>query len=214
MYKVNCIGDICPVPVIKTKKALADGNLNELEILVDNEIAVQNISKLLNSLGCSYSAGKENEHFLISVSESNQGVDWDGSSSSDNGTPHHFTPELTPANPSKTEPLELVIISSEFMGTGDNTLGKLLMKGFIFALTQLESLPTSVIFYNSGVYHTLKNSGCISDLQSLHNHGVKILVCGTCLNHFSVLSELAVGEVTNMYEIVSLMQKATGIIRP
>jgi selenium metabolism protein YedF len=202
MYRINCIGDICPVPVIKAKRALADiSDFNGLEILVDNEIAVQNISKFLNALEHSFSVGKEREFFLISVSGAGEG--------STNPTSIPIE-EPTGSRPSS----EIVVISSQFMGTGDDNLGKLLMKGFIFALTQLESLPTSVIFYNSGVYHALKNSECLNDLHYLHNQGVKILVCGTCLNHFNVLDSLAVGEVTNMYEIVNLMQQASGIIRP
>jgi len=193
MYKVNCIGDICPVPVIKVKKALADiSDPSGLEILVDNEIAVQNISKFLNSLGHSFTSEKDRDFFLIKINESTSL--WE-----------------VPEHPQSSD---IVVISSQFMGTGDDELGKLLIKGFIFALTQLDALPTSIIFYNGGIHHVLKNSESINDLQYLQNHGAKILVCGTCLNHFDALGDLAVGDITNMYEIVTLMQQADNIIRP
>ena len=202
------MGDICPVPVIKTKKALAEMNaagsaFEGLEITVDNEIAVQNISKMLNSLGCSFSTSKlETGHFLISIG----GVDNvpDQTGNDDNGT----------GSPGNNSSEKIVVISSKFMGYGDDVLGKILIKGFIFALTQLEVLPKTIIFYNSGVRHVLQNSETIKDLQYLHLQGVKILVCGTCLNHFNALADLAIGEVTDMYNIVNLMQQAACIIRP
>ena len=44
MITVNAMGDNCPIPVIKTKKAMAALTGPEtIEVLVDNEIAVQNI---------------------------------------------------------------------------------------------------------------------------------------------------------------------------
>ena len=204
--RLNCVGDICPVPVIKTKKAFAEINTDDaafegIEILIDNEIAVQNISKLLNSMGCSFSTLKEETgHFLVSVSEFS-GV---------------AAPSLNQDRPQQGAGNKsgIAVISSEFMGSGDDILGKILIKGFIFALTQLETLPMAVIFYNGGVHHTLKNSACIKDLQYLQEQRVQILVCGTCLNHFNALSNLAVGEVTDMYNIVNLMQQAACIIKP
>jgi len=189
--RLNCVGDICPVPVIKTKKAMLSSQGAKLEVLVDNEIAVQNISKYLKSVGCTFSASQENGNFLISI----------------NGNA---------ADAPQTEPAlsGLVVIPSEFMGTGDDTLGKLLIKGFIFALSQLETLPEAIVFYNGGVRHVLKDSAGLNDLQNMQASGVKILACGTCLNHFGVLDQLAVGEVTDMYNIVNLMQRAVYVIRP
>jgi len=200
--RLNCVGDICPVPVIKTKKALVGADTLQfqgLEILVDNEIAVQNISKFLNSTGCSFSTAKEGEHFLLVISG------MDGSVPSAN-TVGNNQPSISGNT--------VVIISSEFMGAGDDALGKILIKGFIFALTQLETLPQAVIFYNSGVRLALKTSESVKDLQYLYEQGVNVLACGTCLNHFNALSDLAVGEVTDMYNIVNLTQQAGRIIRP
>jgi len=206
MYKLDCVGDICPVPVIKTKKALAEGNAAGLEIVVDNEIAVQNISKMLNAQGCSFSvisvATDKGTHFFVRVE------------GSDGGRPQTAPANtVAPVGANCARP-PIAVISSETMGTGDDTLGKILIKGFIFALTQLETLPDAVIFYNGGVRHTLSTSESLVDLQYLQAQGVEILVCGTCLNHFGVLEQLAVGEATNMYEIVNRMQAATCIMRP
>jgi len=200
--RLNCVGDICPVPVIKTKKALAGAEASQfqgLEVLVDNEIAVQNISKFLNSIGCSFSTAKDGEHFLLIISEIDSSV-----------PSANIVVNSQPPISGNT----VVVISSEFMGAGDDALGKILIKGFIFALTQLEALPQAVIFYNSGVRLALKTSESVKDLLYLHEQGVNVLSCGTCLNHFNALSDLAVGEVTDMYNIVNLTQQAGRIIRP
>ena len=206
MTIINCVGDICPVPVIKTKKAIAEIDISQgLEVVVDNEIAVQNISKFLNSMGCKYSTSEDGGNFVITISHAApQEIKASGllrSARNDGGENNNDSGAI-------------VVISSQLMGSGDDALGKLLMKGFIFAVSQLETLPAAIIFYNSGIYHALKNADSVKDLQAMHEQGVKILSCGTCLKHYNVLDDLAVGEVTDMYNIVNLMQQATNILRP
>jgi len=210
------VGDICPVPVIKTKKAIAEADLSQgLMVIVDNEIAVQNISKFLDSVGCEYAAGKDGGNFSICIAESagnsrhsgldpeSPGVEIAGQARNDNSGARNDSGSSA-----------VVVISSQFMGSGDDALGKLLMKGFIFAVSQLETLPAAIIFYNGGVHHVLQSSDSVKDLQAMSEQSVKILSCGTCLNHYKVLDELAVGEVTDMYNIVNVMQSASSIIRP
>ena len=52
MITVNAMGDNCPIPVIKTKKAMdALTGPETIEVLVDNEIAVQNVTKMATSAG-------------------------------------------------------------------------------------------------------------------------------------------------------------------
>ena len=205
MTKLNCIGDICPVPVIKTKKALAEPTVLSLEVVVDNDIAVQNISKMLNAQGLSYSqAAVAGGHFSIRIHKNGTQAMPDTIVKNQD---HTQLPE-----PSKTG--TTVVVSSQFMGSGDDVLGAILIKGFFFALTQLETLPNAIIFYNGGVHHALKNAPALQDLQQLQQENVKILVCGTCLNHYNVLADLAVGEVSNMYEIATCLAESGNIVRP
>ena len=59
MIKIDARGDACPLPVVKAKKAIAELNgAGEVEILVDNEIAVQNLTKMAQQKGLVYSAEK------------------------------------------------------------------------------------------------------------------------------------------------------------
>ncbi|MFU0824791.1 sulfurtransferase-like selenium metabolism protein YedF [Clostridium sp.] len=108
----------------------------------------------------------------------------------------------------------LMVISSDKMGEGDEEIGKVLIKNFIYALTEAESIPSTIIFYNGGAKLVAKDSPIIEDLKKLEELGVEILTCGTCLNYYNLTEELAVGKVTNMYTIVEKMNTFQKIIKP
>ena len=108
----------------------------------------------------------------------------------------------------------VVVIASATMGEGDPELGRLLMKGYIYALTQLDTLPKTLLFYNGGAALTCERSASLEDLKSLEAQGVQILTCGTCLNHYGLTDSLKVGEVTNMYVIAETMAGAAKIVKP
>lgn len=108
----------------------------------------------------------------------------------------------------------VVVLSSNLMGQGDGTLGKLLMKGFVYALTEQDSLPETILLYNSGAYLSCEGSDNVEDLRNLEAQGVEILTCGTCLNHYGLGDKLKVGSVTNMYEIAERMTGARLLVRP
>ena len=100
------------------------------------------------------------------------------------------------------------------MGRGDDELGRKLMKAFIFAVTQQDELPATMLFYNGGAKLTCEGSPVLDDLACLAEQGVEILTCGTCLEHYGIKDKLQVGEVTNMYVIVEKMEKASVVVRP
>lgn len=108
----------------------------------------------------------------------------------------------------------VVALSANVMGNGEAKLGKALMKAFVFALTKQELLPETVICYNSGAHLTCQGSECLEDFKTLEAEGVQIVTCGTCLDFYGLKEKLSVGSVTNMYEIVELMEKAEVVIRP
>ena len=108
----------------------------------------------------------------------------------------------------------MIVISANQMGVGSEELGKTLLKGFLYAVTQQEELPGTMLFYNSGVYLTCEESPALDDLKSLEAQGVNIMSCGTCLNYYGLTEKLKVGSVTNMYDIVETMEKADLLIKP
>lgn len=200
MITVNAMGDNCPIPVIKTKKAMQELNGPEvIEVLVDNEIAVQNVSKMASSQGAEVSSEKIAEKEYKVVIKVNGAVE-----SADT---------CETCAPDKKGDL-IVVIDSDRMGSGNDALGKVLIKGFIFAVTQLDVLPKRMLFYNGGATLTVEGSDSLEDLKSLEAQGVEILTCGTCLDYYQVKDKLAVGTVTNMYAIVESMAQAGKIIKP
>lgn len=192
---IDARGLQCPMPVIQAKQAMEE--VASIEIYVDNEIAVQNLTKLAQQKQYRIHSIKKDEHtYVVEIAkdEIEKGNDI-------KETKHHLADKV-------------VVISSNQMGQGDEVLGKMLMKGFIYALTQLEQLPSSVLFYNSGVLLTTHDSEIIKDLQVLVEQGVEVLSCGLCLQHYQLQDQLLVGEVTNMYTILEKQMQAEGVIRP
>lgn len=200
MIKVNAIGDNCPIPVIKTKKAMQEVTGAEtIEVLVDNEIAVQNVTKMASSAGASVSSEKIAEkEFKLTIQV--------------NGAVAGEDTKVT-CIPDQRGNL-VIAFNSDRMGSGNDELGKVLIKGFIFAVTQLEQLPKTMLFYNGGATLTAEGSDSLEDLKSLEAQGVEILTCGTCLNYYGLTEKLQVGSVTNMYTIVEKLTEADKVVKP
>ncbi|OLR58487.1 response regulator SirA [Anaerostipes sp. 494a] len=207
MKKVDARGLVCPLPVVNTKKALDEINgETQIEILVDNEIAVQNVTKFANGKNLnvfSEKAGEKEYRILITLSEDTY----------DHGPEKQNNEEISCYPDGRRENL-VVILSSNKMGEGEDELGKTLMKAFIFALTKQDILPKTILLYNSGAFLSCEGSDSLEDLKSLEAEGVEIFTCGTCLNYYELTKKLSVGSVSNMYDIVEMMESADKIIKP
>jgi selenium metabolism protein YedF len=172
-----------------------------LTVLVDNEIAVQNLSRFAEHKGFGVSADKRGEkEYAVIMSISGETVE-----SRDE--------EVACVMDSRRKGM-LVVLSGNVMGTGDAKLGTSLMKAFVFALTKQDQLPDTILCYNSGAYLTCEGADTLEDLKLLESEGVTILTCGTCLDFYGLKEKLAVGGVTNMYDIVERMENAAQIIKP
>lgn len=201
---VNAIGDTCPIPVIKTKKAIEGLNgAGVVETSVDNEIAVQNLTKMANQKGYEVKSEKVAEnHYVVTMTVGEAVQEAEPAA------------EETLCIPDTRAKKTVVVISSDRMGSGNDDLGKVLVKGFIYALTQLDTLPTTMLFYNGGATLTCEDAPTLEDIRSLEAQGVEVLTCGTCLNYYGLTEKLKVGEVTNMYVIAEKMSQADKIIKP
>ena len=204
MLKVNAMGDTCPIPVVKTKDAIrqlgADGGV--VETLVDNEIAVQNLTKMANQKGYGVESEKlgENEYRVVMTVGAGADLPAEGEE----------TVCVVPAGQKNT----VVVVGADHMGEGEGELGKNLLKAFLYALSQQETLPRTILFYNGGAFLTCQGSLSLEDLKSMAERGVEILTCGTCLSHYGLTEQLRVGGVTNMYVIVEKQMQATKVVRP
>ena len=203
MRKVDARGDACPLPVVKAKKAIAELNgAGEVEVLVDNEIAVQNLTRMAAGNHLPVQAEKIGEReFAVRM----EVADPKGEAPMEDTAP--------PCIPDARGDL-LVAVETETMGRGSDELGRTLMKGFLFAVGQLPQLPKTILFYNGGAHLTVEGSPVLEDLKKLEAQGVEILTCGTCLNFYGLTDRLAVGGVTNMYDIVERLASAGKVIKP
>ena len=216
MIKINALGDACPLPVIKAKKALRENS--DILITVDNEIATQNLNKMGTQLGFQVEVTKESEnlyHVLIHRAGHFDDCRESHLISKIQLQKDSYTTEgsRTPAEHNLQEKPYIVVIASTSMGVGDNELGQTLMKAFIYSLTEQDVLPSHLLFYNEGAKLTTGLSAVLEDLKVLIEAKVEILTCGACLDYFNLKESLAVGEVTNMYHILELMSRHH-VVRP
>lgn len=201
---IDAKGLACPQPVILTKKALEQQN--ELTVIVDNPAAAENVRRMGMKSGC-----------MVDTETKGDGTFYVHLTKKEGGIPHGST-EQSPSGPlnyncAATGHL-VVVISGDRMGRGNDELGHVLIRSFIHTLLTLEPLPDTLIFYNTGVKLTVKDSEVFDDLKKLEEAGVSVLVCGTCLNYFGITGDLAVGVVSNMYDITSTMAAAERLVNP
>ena len=187
-----------------------------VEVMVDNEIAVQNLTKMAKQKQYACRSEKlsgEEYRVVITVTKGAQedGGQTDALAAVTFPAPSE-TPDADACIPDGRKKKKIVVIRSGKMGEGNDELGAVLMKGFIYALTELEELPETILLYNGGAPLSCEGSDSLEDLKTLEAQGVEIMTCGTCLNYYGLTDKLAVGTVTNMYAIAEKMSEADTII--
>jgi selenium metabolism protein YedF len=194
-------GLACPAPVLLTKDALEKETPAELEILVDNDAARENVTRFLGSKNYRVSAAAEGGDYRLTARR--QG-----------GVGPGAEPVSRPAPRAAAEAGQkiLVMIPTDRMGFGDDDLGRKLVVSFIKTLKEMGDDLWRLVLVNNGVKLTIEGSPVLADLQAYAKEGLTILVCGTCLSHFNLLEAKQVGQTTNMLDIVTAMQLADKVI--
>ena len=200
---VDCRNAPCPQPVVKLRDLLENSRPPNLEVLVDNQAAVENVGRFLRNKGYEVSCAEEGPLWRISAKT-------DADDRRD-GAPESVSPNA--GLPAAEDLRTLVMIIAPVFGSGDDELGGKLMKNFLVTLPEMGSALWRIILLNGGVTLAAEDSPVLEQLQTLEKAGVSILVCGTCLEHFGLLSKKAVGETTNMLDVVTGMATACKIIR-
>ncbi len=184
-------GKACPIPVIECKKALKTAAPGEtVFVLVDNEVAKQNLWRLAQKHNCLFSC-EEQADGIRKVSLQTPGE------------------EMAAA---KMQGGLVVAIGSSCMGRGDEALGKMLMKSYLYSLTELDTPPAFLLLFNSGVHLAVEDAASVEDLHTLEKNGTQIAVCGACLDYYKLKEKLAAGFVSNMYAIASTMAAAETLV--
>ncbi len=189
MKEIDGRGLQCPQPVILTKKALEETKESEITAIVDNEVAKENIKRLIEGLALEYSIEEKDGCFYIKIKN-----------------------EKSVKVQNQSQDNIVIVISNDKLGGGDDGLGDVLMKSYIYSLTEVTPLPTALILLNAGVKLTTSGSTVLDSLNKLYNLGVEIISCGTCLDYYGLKDELKIGLIGNMYSIVEIMHRRGRII--
>lgn len=190
-FEVNARGLSCPQPVLATKKALEGIENGVITTIVDNLVAKENVVKFATAHKCGVSVEEQGGDYYIKITK---------------GAPLAMGQSESVVNPVGGS---VYLITKDTLGHGSDELGGVLMKSFFTTLREVAPLPTAVMFINSGVKLAAKGSPVLDHLKYLGDNKVQILSCGTCLDYFNLKDQLGVGEVTNMYTILTQLQDAT-----
>jgi selenium metabolism protein YedF len=204
MRVVDTKGHLCPVPLIETKKALKETKTGDsFIVLTDNQTSFNNLSRFLKDNNTDFQVSESEGIWTLTITKTTGVVAAMKAEEYCNSSVFHF------------EKGDFVIVfTSDKMGEGDAELGQLLMANFIKALKDLDKLPMKMVFYNKGVTLATSNSPVIEHLKDLEKMGVELLLCATCVNHYSLESIVAAGTLSNMYAIAEIMTSAGNIVRP
>lgn len=196
MKEIDSRGLACPAPVLQTKAVLQEENLNSVKVIVDNAASQQNVQRFLESRGFQAVLEQQGADYLvIGTCDDKQEIQVQPS-------------RATEAGDKKI----MVMCATDRIGFGDEELGLKLMASFIKTLKEMGLELWRLVFVNNGVKLAIDGSAVLDDLKDFENDGIKILVCGTCLTHFGLLEAKAVGETTNMLDIVTALQLADKVI--
>ena len=195
-YLVDAKGKPCPTPVILAKGAMAQGH-TAFTVLVDNPTAVENLKRLGDNQGFEVAVREEGGTYALDFTKG------EGCSACEKAV----NSPLPAAGGDWA-----VFVGRDIIGDGDRELGTNLMRMFFYTLAQSDDLPQSVLFMNAGVKLPTLDGQVADHLKALSDSGTEILVCGTCLNFYGITDQLKVGAVSNMYDIVTRMQKAAKVI--
>ena len=195
---IDARGKACPQPVVLSLHAMADLKEGEpLEVWVDNDAAVENLKRMAAQKGRAATVQQEADYWRVLIGDGAQDAPQSATQ------PNCCTVMGADA---------VVAIGSDTMGRGSEELGHTLLKGFLYALAQLETPPRTLLFFNGGAKLTVEGSQSLEDLRELESRGTEILTCGTCLDYYGLKEKLAVGSVTNMYRIAEILTQADRLV--
>jgi selenium metabolism protein YedF len=189
MKTVDARGRACPQPVILTRKALAEAS--ELLVIVDNDTAQMNVCRMAEKSGCRVETEQKADGIYLHITQAA------GSATAER---MHNVSSI------------VVLVASDSLGRGDAELGQVLVRGFLHTLNEVEPLPATLVFINSGVKLVTEGSTVLDDLRALCDKGVEVLACGTCLNYYALKDKVAVGQISNMYSIAETMLRSDKVI--
>jgi selenium metabolism protein YedF len=200
MKIIDVKGKKCPMPLIETKKALKEIGRNEaLKVITDSANAVKNVTHYLEDNGIPVHTVQSGNVWEININK--------GDNDLENTTPEAYCPTSEEMDKSF-----VVVYAKDRLGEGSEELGNALVGAMLNTMKEMDTLPQKIIFINSGINLVIKSSLVISQLKVLESKGVELISCGTCLDYYGKMDELAVGRISNMLEIMESMTNVGKVI--
>jgi len=179
----------CPKPVLMAEEAVSKIQEGSVEILIDNEASLKNLQRYAKKNSLYFESEKIENYFRVKLTKG----------------------YLCEMPESETKRGEFFVITTDSLGK-DESLGKMLMKGFFETINAMAVVPSSIFFINKGVGFTTEGSDSIPILKELESKGVKIYSCGTCLKHYSLEEKLMVGKVAGMAVLIDGLRDSDKVI--
>lgn len=206
MKIVDTRGLTCPAPLIKTRQGLTEAAPGEdVQVIIDNPVSLSNVKRYLTDNKLDFTVKEEGGLSIVTVGRG------DKTTLAANETEYCTT---EPTSPSPGKRVTVVAVTSDRMGSGDDSLGTKLMISFFRTMVMLEPAPDSVVFYNAGVKLAMDDSPVLDHIRELIEKGTGIYLCSTCINHFGIKDRLPAGSFSDMYQILNILKDADHIIRP
>jgi selenium metabolism protein YedF len=196
--QVDARGLACPQPVVLARQAILQPDTQMVRVLLDSDVSAENVGRMAASLGCQVQLERQGGEIQVTLSKAAETAQQ----------------PVACAQATAGRPRVVALVASDTFGSGEEQLGRILMRSFIKTLKDLDPRPEKVIFANAGVRLTTAGSDLIDDLRALESDGVEIVSCGTCLDYYHLLDKLQVGTASSMYEIASTLVQADRVVRP
>ncbi len=199
--KIDARNLACPRPVVLALEALPKLAAGEsLQVVVNESVAVGNLTRLAAEKNCDLATATNAKETTLTL------------------TPRAAVSASESAEAEAQELCDIpasgasvIAVDTDSMGRGNEELGKILVKGFIYALAHQDKVPEKMLFFNGGAHLTCEGSESLEDIRELEKRGTTILTCGTCLDFYGIRDKLAVGGVTNLYEIAKTVVEHPGM---
>jgi selenium metabolism protein YedF len=201
--EIDLRGMTCPEPVLKTKKLFDDPSVTSIDALVDDEVCVANLERLARSLKASSSSTRQDGHYLVSISRSEQ------------ATPHsHTATQPSNATGEPTSRQTVVFITKDQLGQGEEEFGRTLLNVFLQTLLESGHRPQAILMANTGVKLMSSNSPVLKVLEDFRVAGTEVLACGLCVKFYGLEEQIAKEQITSMFAICEYILAAGKVITP
>jgi selenium metabolism protein YedF len=199
----------CPLPVVRTKKALDEMGGGALRVLVSKEVQSCNVADAARAAGLAAEVEDLGDCYRVTIcaGDAPPARDAQGAAASQAAT---ADAHASPAAGRGTT----FFLGADAVGRGNDDLGRLLARLMLQTLSEAETPPARVVLMNTGVRLACEGSPAIEALRALEARGTTVLACGTCLDFLGLLDQVRVGKVSNMYDILEALAEAERVVAP